>query len=183
MLNFLAFSSDLCPSANCRPFADSLLPYPPLFAFPSFSGLLFTNQGFQDLTGRLQLPVIATVRFLDAVHNNVMNITPLVLGGQEGEHCKTYFHLILFFYFENILRIIRYRHSFLLQHCKCKDEGEPDNLCPSASCWQSPAEWCWWNKLLMKFRETKLAALTGVASNLVARTGNEIPMLYMRDIL
>ena len=35
----------------------------------------------------------------------------------------------------------------------------------------------------MKFRETSLAALTGVASNLVARTGNEIAMLYMRDIL
>ena len=76
-----------------------------MFDFPSFAGLstdstptslLFTNQGFQDLTGRLQLPVTATVTFLDAVHNNVMNITPLVLGGQEGEHCKTYFHLILF---------------------------------------------------------------------------------------
>ena len=47
---------------------------------------IVTNQGFQDLTGRLRLPVTASVRFLDAVHTSVMDIAPLVLGNQEGEH-------------------------------------------------------------------------------------------------
>ena len=92
-----------------------------------------------------------------------MNIAPLVLGNQEGER---------------------------------KDEDEPENLCigrvdltiarPSHETIPegSPDRMMLMEKAAHESEgKTRLAALAGVASDLVAKAGNEIPMLYMRDIL